>query len=416
MMVDYEALVWAAYFTPMGDHPVALKPQKGHEKIDEAPMVPEEDWGQRLMWWGGPGGGKTSLKRRLAKKTGSRFFALDSTMGEGALGAIPCPDPSAQVMRCWPVDFVAFDPDEYGVFLVDDMTTFPPALQPYLLGMLQQKRIGSHHLPPRVRVFGAANEVVDAPGGWDLASSVANRVCHIPFPDPSVEDWCSWLISGRGRRGAAAEIGSVVATRKEEKRVLAAWASAEAQAAGLIAGFSLARREFHRVQPPAGDPQASRAWCSPRTKEYAMLALASSYVHGLNEPTTDLLIAGYCGDAFAVEFAAYRKAMDLPNPLDFLDGKAKFEHSNFRIDRTAALIQSCAAELSREDLPHRRERTVALWKFLDSVGNDSLDTVAEIVVSVMYKLQLVTGFKEANGVLKKLRPMLDRIDGKKEAV
>lgn len=398
---DYEALALAAFYTPFGPHPA----------------VPDEmDWGARVLWWGPPGGGKTSLHRRLSRRTASRFFCLDSTMGEGALGAIPFPDAARKVAHFLKPDFMEFGDDEAGTFLIDDMSTFAPALQPYLLGCMLDKRIGSSYLPPRVRVFGAANEPIDAPNGYDLAPAVANRPCHVNLPDAPIEEWCQYLISGGRFSSLYKKSGSNgvphVDSLKEEARVLKEWPSALAKASGLMAGFSLAKREMHRVQPKMNDPAASRAWASPRTKEFATIALASSIVHGLNEATTDTFVGGYVGEAFAVEFGAYRREQDIPDAVAFMLGQVTFEHNVYRIDRTGALLQSCCAVLANENVPKRREMTKALYTFMNGVGDDALDTVAQVVIGSLYNAQLVTNIPEAKPVLKRLRPMLDATDAK----
>ena len=129
-----------------------------------------------------------------------------------------------------------------------------------LLGLLLNKRLGFYHFDPRVRVVMAANEVMDAPGGWPLAPALANRICHIAWPDHAIDSWCSFLIGG-----GKADDGPTVNTADEEARVLAAHPAAYAKAAGYMAAFSRAKRTYpspmrrnrSRLDPGAS---ASTAW------------------------------------------------------------------------------------------------------------------------------------------------------------
>lgn len=390
-----DKLLHAAFFTPMGEHPTEAG----------------EDWGARICLWGPPGGGKTSAMKRTAAQAGARFLAFDSTVGEGALGVCPTPDMDAGCLRFMPPDFLveSFPAGEAGLLLCDDATTFAPSLQQPLLGLLLNKRLGFHHFGPRVRVMMAANEPLDAPGGWDLAPAVANRICHVEFPDSDVDEWCRWLIGGAN----GAKRLSPAACVAEEKRVLSEWSAAFAKASGLMAGFSLAFRNLHRVQPDANNPQASKAWCSPRTKEMATRALASAFVHGLSEDATMTFVAGYVGQAFASEFVIWQSQQDIPDAAEFLVGAATFEHSNYRIDRTAALLASCVALIASQDKNARKLLVPPFYKFLESVSEDAADAVAEVVVGSMHKLGLVRGVPEARGVLKRLRPVLEAVEASK---
>ena len=397
MAVEYNRLLHAAAYWPMWPFP-----SKKHEWKDQW------DWGHRILKWGPPGGGKTSADRDFAARNGMHFLVIDSTVGEGALGAVPTPDMNKSVLRFMPADFMveAFPNNEPGTLLCDDATTFPPSLQGSLLGLFLDKRIGFNFLSPRTRVVMAANEAIDAPGGWDLAPSVANRPCHIQWPDPTVDEWCSWLLTG-GRRKVEQTVKPLV----EEKRVLKIRAACMQQAASEMAGFSMAQRHMHRVQPSANDPQASKAWVSPRTKYFATLALASSYAHDLNAETTDVFVGGYVGNTFAEKFSTWRSEQDLPNAREFLEGFETFEHDQYRIDRTAAMVASCLALLGAAEGKDQRRLVGSFYSFLDTVADDALDTVADVIIDSMHAMSLVRGIPEAKTILKRLRPVLEATQG-----
>lgn len=394
MLVNHEKILWAALNTPMGFHMLE------RDKVN---------WGASVVLWGPPGGGKTTAAIRAAKRLEVDAFVFDNTLGEAALGAVPAVDEVNEVLRFYPADFVVerFKEGAAGLVVCDDATTFPPSLQAHLLGLFLNKRLGSHFFGPRVRVIACANEAIDAPGGYEFASAVANRPCHLNWPDPDVDAWSTFMLTGANLLARQAEAHlEKESAESVERRVLEVWSETFAQAAGAMTGFVQSKRTL-RVQPAEGDPQRGKAWPSPRTMEFATVALASSNVHGLNQAEGDAFVAGYVGEAFASEWSRWRVEADLPNSADFLDGRATFEHSNYRIDRTAAVLQGCIALLADESKPKRKPRTRALYKFLDSVGDEALDSIADVVVGSLYNLNLVAPFPEARPILRRLRPMLD---------
>jgi hypothetical protein len=399
--VDFLKLLLAMINTPMGES-------------DSFPG--EEDMGARTVLVGPPGGAKTSFIKQVGRMMGVTTYCLKpGARGQGAYGVIPVPvqrtpgDDNSWVLVYPKPDWVEMFGDDAGILFVDEINTAGRNLQAPQLGLLQEKEIGAHHFGPRVRVLGAMNAVEEAGGGHDLSAAVANRICHLPWPDPSIEAHNEYMITlGMARVDREASIDLA----KEEERVMQEfYGGAFAQSVGLFAGFSTSFREWHRNQPKAGDPRSSGAWLSLRTKEYAARAHAAAKIHKLNDDERDLYMSGWVGEAFVAEFTEWERKQDVPDAALFLDGKKDFEHSRFRIDRTAALLSSCAALIAPKDCKNRNNRAKTLWQFLDAVAGDALDSVAQVVIGSLYKANLAT-LPAAKPVLKKLRPMLDATEGK----
>jgi hypothetical protein len=363
------------------------------------------NWGLPLILWGKPGLAKTAITRLLAKTMGWHCEHLaPGERGEGAFGVTPVPVETksgrtvlAYPAPDWTTNFIDDDGDEVGIVFFDEINTAPPALQPALLGGIQERRVGGHTFGPRVRVIGAANPVGHAAGGWDLAAPVANRLGHIDWPVPEAEEWGAWLLGGDE---AVASINS----KAEEDRVMKAWPDAFAKAAGLASVFVRRRPELLHKMPDDGDAAQSRAWASPRSWEYATRARAGAEIHGLNEIDTDELITAFIGTGAAGEWATWIEQADLPEPSDVLDGKVEFKHDPERLDRTDAVLSACAGLVTPKKAEKRKDRSKALWGLMATIMEDAKDIVVPAMTAMVRAgLQKST---EARPVLAKMHSVV----------
>jgi len=354
--------------------------------IHAALFTPLSDgrWGLPLILWGEPGIAKTAAIRQVSGENGFYCEVLSpGERGEGAFGVTPVPVENGHgtVIDYPPPEWVRSlrmeDGTEVGVVFIDELGSVAPALQPALLGAIQERRIGGHQFGPRVRVIGAANPVGHAAGGWDLAAPVANRLGHVDWPAPDANEWGTWLLGG------ADESGEVRDALKEEARVMKLWPSAFAKASGLAAAFTQRRPELLQKMPKDGDPAQSRAWPSPRSWEAAVRARASAEVHGLTDVEQEELIAAFIGTSAAGEWAVWIDEADLPEPADVLDGKATWKHDPQRLDRTAAVLGACAALVVPAKAERRKERAEAMWKLMAEVMQDAKDVVVPAMTALV---------------------------------
>lgn len=354
---------------------------------------------------------KTAMVRRFCKRWGVKLYSLKpGARGEGAFGVIPVPNTAKRVLEYFAPDWVLqFEEVDYGLLFLDEMSCAGPAIQSPLLGLLEEKEIGAANMGPRIRVIGAANEVWDAAGGYELAASAANRLVHIPWPDPDEDLWARGLLTEfRVKREQQLDVLA------EERRVMKEWPRHWGWAASIVGRFTLAKRgTMHRQQPDENDPQRGKAWLSPRSKERATRLLACSRIHGLADAETDLLVAGCCGDGFTTELRSYMRYLDLPDALDFLDGKVRFTHNPARIDRTAALVDACAAAVAPAGSERRDERARAFWQWLEVVSNDAADVVGMAIEDVLFESGLCSSV-EANRVMQQVQPVLKATDRRKQ--
>jgi hypothetical protein len=122
----------------------------------------------------------------------------------------------------------------------------------------------------------------------------------------------------------------------------------------------------------------------------------------LSETDRDEYVASFIGTPVHAQFAAFIEAADLPMPADVLDKKVAFKWDTKRLDRTNAIISSCAALVCRDGADKRRERATVLWEILAGASNYDIIVPATKAL-VLAKLHVS---KEANIVLSKINPAL----------
>ena len=331
--------------------------------------APEGFWGLPIILWGEPGIGKTHFIKDATTRTGMEYERLSpAERGEGQFGVVPVPHTDGFLHYPAPAWAQRFN--KGGVLFLDEINTAPPALQAPMLGLTQLRALGSYQFPTRTRVLAAANETMDAAGGWDLAPALANRFGHFEFEGMSSSDWTIALLGGFANVDDSANI---IDAEAEEKRVMEAWPSAFAMASGLVSGFIMRRPELLHKRPEKASSSASRAWPSRRSVHYVATALASARIHNLSEIDTDDFMAAFVGLPWVQEFATWRANMDLPDPADVLDGNSNWKHDGRRLDRTLAVLSSCAALVAPEKAAKKKERGNKLWTMIDSVLKDAAD-------------------------------------------
>src|SRR5574337_1990664 len=156
-------------------------------------------WGLAACFWGPPGVGKTAQIEHASTAFGLHHVETLSPgeRGEGACGFVPMPAADGSRLLYPPPDWISnFADGKRGVVFVDEINRAAPAIQPPLLGLVNELRIGGVYLGSQVRVCAAANPAESAPGVYEMDPAEANRMAHFDWPLPSVDEWTAWALSG----------------------------------------------------------------------------------------------------------------------------------------------------------------------------------------------------------------------------
>lgn len=330
-------------------------------------------WGIPVLFWGPPGASKTAVFRQMAKLAHAAYFIFSpGEMGEGALGVVPVPAADGYLDTPpprWSVPFTKAD--GYGWLLLDELTTAGNTMQPGLMALLLERSIGGKTLGPRMRVFAAANPPDQTPNGQDLALPLCNRVMHVDWAPPTVEEVLSYLATaGAGAEVSRDDLPTVTDAVAEEARVLAAWPSAYADAFGKVASFLAANANFLHVVPTPSDPGYGRAWPSPRSWDMATRAMAGAIVHGLSHDETVAIVAGCVGLGVARQFFQHCASLDLPRSEDILSGALVWSARGDRLDRSFAVLRSLTALASAMPVNHPKFESyvVRFWGIMDETA------------------------------------------------
>lgn len=368
-----------------------------------------QGWGLTLAFRGGPGVGKSQVIESLCGAFGLHCQVLSpGEMGEGAFGVVPVPTEDG---------FLSYPPHEWvkkladhngrGLVFIDELTTAPRALQPYLLALTLARRLGGYYLGSGVRTICAFNP----PGtvnGTEINKAQANRLCHVNWDAGDVEQWVDYLISDDGLSGVQGSDSAVAArpfdAAAEEARVLKAWPEPYATAKGGVAGFLMARPALLHQEPEDSDPRAGGAWASRRAWEATTRALATAQVHNLSEDERHLLVAGYVGLGPAKELLSFLDTEKF-SPRDILEGKEKFEHEASRLDRTHAVLTGCTALVVQQADKKQQERLArSLWKILDTTAGQGSKAIVVPAARILMNKDLY--FDDGKAVLRKLEAVL----------
>lgn len=374
MQFNPMAIVEAAFFTPMG-----------------RTFSDEEAWGPPILWTGGVGVGKTASNYAFARRMGVPFEALKpGSRGEGFFGCVPTTgifvDAAGKEHRCLdfplPRKFLeSFTNNRPGMILIDEFRDCPAALQPYMNGLLQERELGEVKFSPRVRMMATANPVETSAAGVDISRPAANRLGHIAWPTISVEEYAQILQNTiRNQRDS---VGTIESLEAREQHVLEQfYGSVYPAIVGKVLGFLVARRELLSQEPAADSTEPPGAFATPRSWETTARAMAGAVIANL-APTERLIYSSaFLGAGAITEFLAWEREADLPDPTEFLKGRANFTHSRARADRTMAMLHGCvgifASTATAPRTPERMELIESFWRWVNSI----VDTAGDLVSSI----------------------------------
>ena len=374
MQFNPMAIVEAAFFTPMGQT-----------------FSDGEAWCPPILWTGGVGVGKTASNYAFAKRMGVPFEALKpGSRGEGFFGCVPTTgvftDSAGKEHRCLdfplPRKFLeSFTNNKAGMVLIDEFRDCPAALQPYMNGLLQERELGEVKFSPRVRMMATANPVETSAAGVDISRPAANRLGHIAWPTINIEEYAHILQSTvQNRRESQGATGTLEA--REQQVLERFYGTVYPAVVGKVLGFLSSRRELLSQEPAADSTEPPGAFATPRSWETTARAMAGAIIADL--PATERLVysSAFIGAGPITEFLAWEREADLPDPTEFLKGRASFQHSRARADRTMAMLHGCVGTFaSTAATPRTPERLVlidAFWRWVNSITDTAGDLVSAI--------------------------------------
>jgi AAA domain (dynein-related subfamily) len=315
-----------------------------------------------VLLWGEPGIGKSAALQQLAAGLQLPLETVIASVHEPSdFAGLPLigDDPATNGVAMAPPDWaVRISRIGDGLLFFDELSAAPPAVQAALLRVVLERRVGSHPLPPRVRVVAAANPAASAADGWQLSPPLANRFVHLQWTHRP-----QTVVRGLSGVWPVVEIPAVDPERVD---------GAVTRARGIICGFLTARPALtHRM--PAGAVERGGAWPSPRSWEMALRLLAMAYATGASRETLIAVLAGAIGDGACVELLSYADQLDLPDPEDVLADPAAFALPA-RGDRQLAFLGAVVNAVRRQPT---RQRWEAGWAVLaKAIDAGAPDTAA----------------------------------------
>ncbi|MBC2722772.1 MAG: AAA family ATPase [Desulfosporosinus sp.] len=343
--------------------------------------------GVPILTWGPPGVGKTATITMLADGlTLPLEVVLASIREPSDFSGLPVIGEEGVRMEppAWAHRLVLAGK---GLLFLDEISTAPPAVQAALLRVVLDRVVGDLALPASVAVVASANPPEQAVGGWDLSAPLANRFCHL-FWSLDSQGWVDGMIGGWSN-SALPHLPSSWKNSIPEKEV-------------LVASF-VRHRPHLLLQVPKDEGQAGKAWPSPRSWSMTARLLAAAESVQAEEDVIASLTAGCVGEGACLEFLAWRRDLDLPDPEEVLANPTYLQLPD-RGDQAFAILMAIvtAAVGSLTE-----ERWSAAWCVLARAsehGNKDIAAVAAKKLAQARKPELSIPLKE----LEEFAPLLQK--------
>lgn len=294
-----------------------------------------------VLLWGDPGSGKTSVVESATELGWHVETLIISHYEPSDFAGLPMLR-DGQVMLAppsWAKRLCELGKPAIAFF--DEFSTASPALQAAALRPLTHYQVGDLQLPDTVSFVAAANPADVAAAGWELAAPTASRFVHLDWALP-LDVYSECLVSGLWPRLPVGPLPEGYAAQLDAQRA-------------LISGF-LQKRSSQLSAIPVAALDRGRAFPTPRTWDYASRLVAYCHVTGASSQVVAILVSGCVGAAVAHEFLRYCREVDLPDPVDVLQGTFSFRDA--RPDQAYVILQSVLAYVRREPTVDHWERAV----------------------------------------------------------
>ncbi len=385
------------------------------EFIATALMVPRHNphspsciWGLPLNIVGLSGAGKTERIEAACRRAGLvPQTVLPSGLTPEDFGGAPFATPDGIVMECILPAAVKLINIGSGVFFIDELSTARPAVQAAALGAVDSRKIGSHVLPPKVRIITAMNPPEYAAGGFEISPPLANRMGHVEYEVPSVTAWSDWLLRD------APDVPNQPSLSEETVRQ--GWGRHWSAVRGLLIGFmrGVGVDMLHK-QPKYDDPNGGGAWPSHRMWNWAGRAIATTRCLGMPDYLEEEFIVACVGEGVREAWVEWVHAANLPDPETMLN--KGWVPDPERLDITIAALTSMAGWLTSianqhdgtGEVQRQRELAVKAWPLLEATFDVGMPDLAVSPASKLVTAGLANGSniesltKASVGLIKKL--------------
>ncbi len=312
--------------------------------------------GTPVLAWGPPGIGKTATVTAVADSLALPLEVVLASIREPSdFSGLPVIREEGVSMEA-PSWARRLTQSGKGILFLDEISTAPPAVQAALLRVVLDRVVGDLELPEGIAVVAAANPPEQAAGGWDLSAPLANRFCHLSW-SLDTGAWIDGMLSGWKTPAVAA---------LPEK-----WENGIPAARALVASF-IRHRPHLLLQVPESEEQAGKAWPSPRSWDMAARLLAAADAAQAGEDVVAILLAGSVGNGAGLEFLAWRKALDLPDPEWVLANPEKFqlpERGDQAFAVLSAVVTAAVGNLTKD-------RWLAAWQVLARAAEQGAKDIA----------------------------------------
>jgi hypothetical protein len=268
--------------------------------------------GTPVVLVGPPGVGKSDVAEQLALALGLKPVPVNAAhLSDAEWGGYRVPGKDAELR-------VQYDPwvsdvcSVPSLLVVDEATRWSsPAARNAALTPLQSRRFSDgRKMHGETRVLLLANPSSTDGDAQDLPAALANRLAHVAWA-PSQDDWNNYMGGGPGALLGVPGLD----TSKLPARV---FPPGYERWAPMVVSFLSRNPASFSPDPPADPIKAGGPWPSPRAWSNTVASLSASDSLTFNEPDAYdfrlALVASLVGEGVAVQFMAWLREQDLPDP------------------------------------------------------------------------------------------------------